>query len=220
MNLQAIRLDLYTRSIQQARIKVACDIGANNGGYTDALVKAGFKVHAFEPIPRIFKQLSDRFHGNSQVVCRNEGLSDIDSVIENISVLGCWTLADRNKVGIDVAIEFLEEKPFQVQLRKLDSVIDEEVGIIKLDVDGYEHKVIKGAVGVISRSRPPILCELNCYVEKLGGSAKSFVEDVCDLGYRFVSLDGKCVCKSWEEVEPFWPYHSSYDVMLMPSELI
>ena len=42
------------------------------------------------------------------------------------------------------------------------------------------------------------------------------VNYILSLGYAVWSMDGKYEARSWAEVEPCWPWHSSFDVMLLP----
>jgi len=217
--------DLYEKAMREATCKVAIDIGSNLGGYTFTLLQHGFKVLCYEPVPRMFNSLIMHYAINPNVVLNQIALSDRDGVIENCQVMHAWTLGDPKHVGMSISPDFTGEPPFRMELRTLDGEMSrlaiEKVGIIKLDCDGYEYRVLKGAGKTIRRDLPPILCEFSEYVERLGDSPKDFVNFIFDLGYRVVSLDGKMECRTWEEVEPYFPRpHSkvigSFDVLLLP----
>jgi len=49
----------------------------------------------------------------------------------------------------------------EVIIKKLDSFNYNNIGFIKLDVEGYEPKVLEGAKETIERCNPVICCEIN-----------------------------------------------------------
>ncbi len=67
---------LYEKAMREATCKVALDIGANDGGYSETLSLNGFEVHAFEPVPKMYKKLVERFYDTCNVTCYQVGLSD------------------------------------------------------------------------------------------------------------------------------------------------
>lgn len=219
MKLSVCCWDAYHKAMASASVRVAVDIGANDGGYTRTLVEAGFLVHAFEPVPKMFRKLVEAHGSNKSVICNNVGLSDNSETIRGVTVLEAWTLAPPGTGGLRVSPDFSDDGKFDLTCITLDSYIDgRKVGLIKLDVDGYEHKVLRGSVKTIAINRPAILCEFGCYIEKLGGSAEEFVNFIFSLGYSIVPMDMNSVFTTWEQVQPQWPYHTTFDVMLLPNE--
>ncbi len=201
--------------------KIALDIGANDGGYISAMIGNGFNVIAFEPVPDMFDKCCERFLGDSRVVINNIGVSDKSGWLKNITVLSAWTLGDSKELGLDIALDYKEKETFDVQLVTLDETVgDLKIGFIKLDVDGYEFKVLRGAEKLLLAQKPPILCEFSCYIE---GTFKEKVEDFINyiffLGYDIMSMDGLNVFNAWEQVKPYYPYNTSFDVMLIPKHL-
>lgn len=207
--------------LAKLRNGIAIDAGANDGGYTQRMIDAGMLVHAFEPVPDVFDRLSQRFSNDSRVRLNRRALSDRSELLLNQTVLSCWTLGPKGTSGLDTAVEYVDKPGFNVRTITLDEYLNRFFGapvdFIKLDVDGYEHRVLQGATRTLL-TRPPILCELNCYIHKLGGSPREFMELVFRSGYTVVPMDGHARFDTWEAIEPHWPYHSSYDVMLMPDD--
>ncbi len=217
--------ELYEKAMREATCKVALDIGANDGGYTETLRLNGFEVHAFEPVPKVFTKLYERFRNNLEVACFKIALSDKREVIDNCRVMHAWTLGDPSKVGMSVSPDHKDDPAFSMVCDTLDSQMElllvAKVGIIKLDCDGYEFRVLRGGEKTLRRDKPPILCEFSEYIERLGESPKDFVNFIFDLGYKVVSLDGNFICTNWEQVEPCYPRPNgkvigSFDVMLLP----
>lgn len=212
--------DLYSYFLDTVKCRVALDIGANDGGYTKTLLENGFIVHAFEPVPEMFEKLKGVHGGDAFAILNNLGVSDRAGVVKDITVLEAWTIGNPGLGGLQVKPERRGVPTFDMTTTTVDEYLQgDPVGIIKLDVDGYEPNVLRGAIKTLKQYRPPILCEISNYIEKLGTPAKDFCELVFGLGYRMVSMDGKYEAKNWHDVEPWWPHHSSFDVMLVPNEV-
>ena len=214
--LYALSWDLYQKAMDEAAIKVAVDAGANDGGYTYTLVENGFEVHAFEPVPSEFAKCLEKHRDNPKVRCNNLGLSDKDEVIKNVTVMAAWTIGRPEDCALNVSPGFRDAPRFDMHTVTLDDYLgDIDIGLIKLDVDGYEPQVLAGAAKTIARCKPPILCEFSCYIN-MGRDPGEFVNNIFAMGYSIWSMDGKVERTTWEQVEPNWPYHSSFDVMLLP----
>jgi FkbM family methyltransferase len=226
MNLFVVSQDLFDKEIASCTNKKALDIGANTGGYTHTFLCHGFEVWAMEPVPDMFDKTVEAHGTNPKAHLFKLAISDKEEVVKDVSVQSCWTLVPDGTAGLSRSIEYLGKPTFDLQCTTIDEFCRAHgengeplaPGFIKLDVDGYELKALRGGVKTILAHRPPILCELNCYINKLGQSPEEFVKLVTEtLNYRFVSMDGKVEMTTWAEIGPQWPYHSSYDVMLMPN---
>lgn len=194
------------------------DAGANTGGFTEKFAALGHRVFAFEPVPGLFSNLVQKFKDNEQVFVFPEALSDVADCIK-VNVQSCWTLVPDGTAGLERASEYKDSQSFEMETCTLDEYFDLfglEVSFIKMDVDGYEFKALRGARGCLMLCKPPIMLELNCYINKLGEDPKEFVQYLLDLGYVFWSMDGEVSMDSLDEIMAQWPYHSSYDVMLLP----
>jgi FkbM family methyltransferase len=110
------------------------------------------QTHAFEPNPSTFGYLS-RAHIR-RVTAYNVALSDAPSTAT------LW-LPDGDG---EASLIRHENRPavgsVSVQCRTLDSYGLDEVGFIKIDVEGHEQKVLKGARETIERCRPTVYVEL------------------------------------------------------------
>ncbi len=219
MNPLYSNTDLLFNECMKLPDNVVMDCGANEGGYTNTMLQWKREVHLFEPVPDMFLECQQKFANNPNVYMNNVGLSDKKDYLTDVTVHGAWVIG--KDLGMEVVPQYRGIK-FDMALITLDSYVEvmniPKVGFIKLDVDGYELKVLKGAINTIKRDYPPILLELSEYPAKLGDSIEDFINFIFFLGYHIWSMDGKNVFKTWEEVKPYYPYHSSFDVFLKKAE--
>ena len=145
------------RRATAARFKVAIDVGANVGDWTAYAVKAwpGCCVHAFEvAAPTHFKLLENiRNLGiEDRVTIHCAGLSDFDGRGE------IFYYPDDPEVTADMhrhTTKQVQAMPctFCTGDAYLAEVGIERVDFLKIDVEGAEHKVLKGFSGTIAENR-------------------------------------------------------------------
>jgi FkbM family methyltransferase len=72
--------------------------------------------------------------------------------------------------------------------------LDAHPDLIKIDVEGYELEVLKGAYRVLRDDRPEVMLELHPQqIAQLGGSVAELVTYLDELGYRFRDLRGRLI---------------------------
>ena len=89
-----------------------------------------------------------------------------------------------------------DSKSGEIQMRTLDSFDFEKVDLIKIDVEGYEMKVLKGAEKTLE-SCQYLMIELNNNTKKYGSSNINVEKYLHDKGWR-VLIDhwpDKVFCK-------------------------
>ncbi len=146
------------------------DVGAYTGIY--ALLSAvhgnWVNVHAFEPLPQVFKRLDDNFILNAQTIkttrpknvlrVHNYGLSDEEQMTE-INVTGDSPLPSGSSIGPHGEKPTLRNVP--VMLMRGDSLkLTAPVKLVKIDVEGHELNVLKGMTDIIFESHPTFFIEL------------------------------------------------------------
>jgi FkbM family methyltransferase len=161
---RARREDLALRVVDAlvSRGDVVVDIGASRGLFSSRmrdLVGPAGAVHAFEPNPEHHQRLrSLAAHG--RVTLHPVALSDHEGqatlhvpLIDGRAYTGWASLEQRS----DAAAQTVA-----VPTHRLDDVLgpEDRVSFIKCDVEGHEDAVMKGARGVLARSRPGVLVEI------------------------------------------------------------
>jgi FkbM family methyltransferase len=128
------------------------DVGANIGFMSMALASR-YPVIAFEPQLELFRLLENNVYGKS-VECHNVALGSGNGIAH----MPIIRYGDRGNYG-GVPIVKKSFGTREVLLRTLDSYNFENVGLIKIDVEGYELDVLRGAVNTITRCSPTLYVE-------------------------------------------------------------
>ena len=177
---------------------VVFDIGANVGSHTLPLAKLvgpEGMVYAFEPVEWAHKKLERNMELNSFKNIRlvPVALSDQVQMHGTEQFRASFKISNQSDVGVDgnltqnwwgacdkVNVEFDTVDAF-VQNNKLG-----RLDLIKLDVDGYEGKVIRGAKNTLERFKPIVLMEIAPSWAKARGEDLSIItRDLGKFGYRF-----------------------------------
>jgi len=131
------------------------DIGAHHGLYTYALARCCRRVEAFEPDP--FSAQTIQWWGSSKVIVHEIALSDFSgTVMLNFPIVRGRT----ERAGGKLEEVQGPHESLVVSARRLDDYEFQDVSFIKIDVEGHEQRVIRGATETIHRERPVILVEI------------------------------------------------------------
>ena len=171
------------------------DIGAHHGFYTLlASRKTGltWRVVAFEPSQRERKKLLRHLWLNhcGNVVVRDCALGSEDGSAELFVVQGTETGCNSLRLpNVDQPVEALP-----VRIATLDGCLESlginRVDFIKMDVEGGEIEVLKGAERLLARRpRPVIMCEVqDIRTTPWGYPARLIVDFLEQKGFRWFSL--------------------------------
>lgn len=181
------------------------DVGGNNGQIAIEfanLVGDEGCVHTFEPQRIIYQQLCGNIfmNGLDNVWAHNVALGSeigkIDVEKPNYHSIGYVNFGDVH-VG-------LKSENFEiVDVMPMDRYGLKNVSIIKIDVQGFEINVLRGAKKTIEENRPIIFIEVeDDQLSRYGESETSLIKEIEDMGYyakrfyedlTFMSSSGKCL---------------------------
>lgn len=142
---------------------IVVDVGAHAGRHLARFVECvgpRGHVHGFEPLPDMHAQLRQRFSGAENVTLYNVALSDMSGKVDFVHAVGApeesgFRERSYNNPGI------VKPTHIEVAAARLDEYADALDGLrfIKIDVEGAEMNVLRGAVEVLARYRPVVSVE-------------------------------------------------------------
>jgi len=157
------------------------DIGANIGSYTVlAAGHVGASVVSVEPVPKTFEHLRNNISINqvaNKVVAYNLALGNEKGQISFTS-----TLDTMNHVATAS-----EANTIEVPVDTLDAIMEKEKEpvLLKIDVEGFETNVLKGASQTLSRKNlKAIIIELNGSGAKYGYDERLLHEKLLENNYH------------------------------------
>lgn len=153
--------------------QVVFDVGANDGKYSEYVlsVNPGIKVHAFEPVTQAFNSLK-----NLPLTANNFALGDkkerriMHCSTDRSTHNSLYDSSDTMGQKIEIPIETLDDYCFSKDVKHID--------FLKIDVEGHEFFVLKGAQKMFKTSSIDFI-----QFEFSGGSreARTFLKDFIDF---------------------------------------
>ena len=132
------------------RWSLAIDGGANIGAYSRVLMQHFEHVIAFEPAPDTFACLSrnlEEWGAGDRVQANQNALSDRLESVSLGTEAGRRSPSRRVVGGGDIATV------------RIDDLGLDDLAFLKLDVEGYEERALRGAVETLTRCRPLVMFE-------------------------------------------------------------
>jgi FkbM family methyltransferase len=181
-----------------------------------SLVGARGRVLAIEPNPALRHRLHDHLCLNS--LKHVEVISDIAADTEETMDFYAPSLNDGNSGDGHVVKEVQgDATTIRLEARRLDTIVAaakcERLDLIKVDVEGFEWRVLRGGEDTIAKFRPHIVFEYNAEYAFRGGGTPEVVGDFFQKhGYRLFTIG-----RNWAEPiqRDRWPL--SADIWAVPT---
>jgi FkbM family methyltransferase len=156
------------------------EVGANIGTHSVPLARACFPgpLYLFEPQQRVF-----------QILCANLALNEVTNAIAYPEACGETPgfvvvppldySAVYNFGGVSVQADGEGVQGLKVRATPLDSLNLAACHVIKIDVEGFEAQVLRGAAQTIARHRPLLYVENDRVAHQ-----QEVISLIADMGYR------------------------------------
>lgn len=166
------------------------DVGAHEGAYLADMLRLAPRGHhiAYEPLPHLADALAARFPGAD---VRRAALSDTSGEASFVHVLTRpgWSGFRERPYPAEERLERIV-----VETQRLDDVLPDDYvpAFVKIDVEGAELEVLRGAADTLARHRPVIAFEHGLGSADYYGTGPEdvFALLVDHVGLRVLDMDG------------------------------
>jgi FkbM family methyltransferase len=184
-NTLFLRAEPHTTRAMKSNLKAGdtfWDIGANIGWYSllaSRIVGPDGRVFSFEPSPDAFNLLSANVRGLLYLRAMQCGVGNADTVAA-LAAQGAAGGASFVEEVTKLNQSFLPETPIrkvEVNIRRVDTLLKElePPHLVKIDVEGFELEVLKGARELLSTTRPSLIIEIHPPQLKLSGGTEALL---------------------------------------------
>ena len=184
--------------LKNYQIRSIIDVGANSGQFAKAIATyfPEAVIYCIEPLPDVFKQLNCwAIKRNGKVKTFNYAIGDsqgISEIILHTDHNYSSSLLRTTDYAKSIYPQMKRQLPLTVNVTTLDSLVDglsePLVGdiLIKLDVQGYEDRVIRGGMETLRKARACIL-EINLdRLYEYQADFQNLTNQLYSLGYRYI----------------------------------
>ena len=163
---------------------VAVDAGANLGIWSLLAAKRGARVQAFEPVPAMAARL--RAHAGASVTVHQLALGAERGALPFFAVpdgnTGASSMARHHDASVEIDVEVIP----------LDDIVD-RADFLKVDVEGAEILVFRGARRLLSSDDAPIVFfeVVDRFCRDFGTTAAGVKQLLIDCGYGIYRWNGR-----------------------------
>ena len=171
--------------------KSAIDIGVYRGVYSLKLSQNFNQIHSFEPNPLLFpylninlKKIIKNINLYNLALSNKSGETELKLPVRSKSIFKekIKELYQLGAASIHPKNEFEDFKKVRVKIDKLDNISINNIGFIKIDVEGHELEVIEGAKETITKDKPILLIEIEKRHSKR--PVEETIAKICNLNYE------------------------------------
>ena len=192
-------------------------VGGNYGVYTilAGLTRPDVAIHTFEP----FREAAELLHQHVALNGIKERVTIHEVALSDSAGQAKLHFPDPShgllETSASLEADFKKHAGYQeVEMRTLDSYsFDQPVSVVKIDVEGHEHAVMKGARRLFAEDRPVFFAEM------LPGAKKHFFEiSKLMADHRYISFRMRLHCLI--ETPIIIPDNLSWNYAFVPQEMI
>lgn len=212
-----------TSILRQTPHPVIMDVGANIGTHAIAWAKAvpDATCYAFEPVPAnraLLERNVARHTLSERVFCEPQalGADNGTAMLHECDDAAYSSLRDTGRRPVT--------NIYEVPVTTIDSYILDHglpaVDLIKIDVEGLEDDVLRGAERTIERFHPHLFVEISA--ENQNGDPDGSVRGLLNRGYEAYVINDGLITKYERHDDRFYNYffvHASRQVVIPPSDL-
>lgn len=175
---------------EKFKIRSSIDVGANFGYHTIYLAQnSSNDVYAFEPQFQNFCLLSENTKNFPNIAIFNNACGD---VIETVHMPYITNKTNIINMGDFTPNHAIDIGCTQVKTCIIDDMNLNDVDFIKIDVQGWEKKVLLGLERTIGKCKPLMIVEFEHFqLSKTGESCETLFKYIRSLGYHIYMLDYK-----------------------------
>lgn len=194
---------------------VVIDVGANIGRWSllSAKLFQTKKIYSFEPFLKTYHRLRKNISLNSSL-----NIETFNLALNNKSELVTMATASEKNSGMNFISNTKSNSINQVESVTLDFFIQshdiKKIDLMKIDVEGFEMNVLKGAQQMIQQHHPVIICEINdTLLAKNKTSPKNVFDFLVDHKYQIKKLPNM---ETVSILQPLENIH--FDIIALPDE--
>ena len=200
---------------------VMFDVGAYIGQFSlvASRLVPDLRVFAFEPTPSVFAQMKRNMHLNAcrSVTCVNMAVSDAPGTARLFSYPGS---ADQNSLR---RVSAESTSSLEVHVTSIDAFSKEHnpdrLDVLKIDVEGNELSVLKGARETLSRFKPFLIIEISRHQRTYGYTGADIKALLSDLSYDCFRI-GAHGLRPYEPIDnEINSKTSHFNIVALPREL-
>lgn len=182
------KLNAAVEAVPADQRGLAVDIGAHVGLWSHVLATMFQRVAAFEPMPEHYACWVRNMRDFDNAKCYNLALTEEDGYLDIVIVEGNSGNAHVTKTK--------ERGTRRVRAYALDNFpLEHKIDFMKIDVEGWELPVVKGAKKTILKDKPVIVIEQKPgHAERLGMEQYQALDYLLALGYKQVWEKAGDIC--------------------------
>ncbi len=161
-------------------LTLAVDVGAHKGAWTDKMYMNFKSVYCFEPNMYLSNSLAEFYKGQS-ITVHNVALLDFVGKGKL-----CYDTGNEHKTRTHFVVE---DDDGDVDISTLDSYKPIGCGLLKIDVEGGELPVLRGARRVLRHQKPVVIVECKSFSIRYGWNRTDLIMHMLELGYNTLFVE-------------------------------